>query len=179
MKGQEDKEQGRFISPSRIPNFGYIILRPRAGGVIHTEIMVIRPGIEVASLTDVGCARENNEDYFCYWEPETEEQFAQKGRVAVIADGMGGYEGGQEASRLAVESVLEAYGSAAGDPQAALLAGLQTAHERIREYGSAHPQLSGMGTTCTALALNGEQLHFAHVGDSRLYLVRGREILRL
>src|SRR5579864_8019747 len=128
--------------------------------------MRIRPGIEIASLTDIGCHRENNEDYFSYWEPENEEQFAHKGRLAVVADGMGGYEGGQEASRLAVETILETYGSSADDPQAALLTSLRTAHQRIREYGDQHPQLFGMGTTCTAMALHGAQLHFAHVGDS-------------
>lgn len=160
-------------------NFGYIILRSRAGGYIEKTVMIVRPGIEVASLTDVGCSRENNEDYFSYWEPESEEQFAQMGRLAVIADGMGGYEGGQEASRIAVESLVITYGNATVDPQAALLEGLQVAHSRIRDYGNSHPELSGMGTTCTALALSGGQLHFVHVGDSRLYMVRGHEITRL
>jgi PPM family protein phosphatase len=141
--------------------------------------MRIRPGIEVGSLSDVGCRRENNEDYFSYWEPESEEKFAKKGRLAIVADGMGGYEGGQEASRLAVETIVETYGNAADDPQAALLASLQAAHEQIRQYGQEHPRLLGMGTTCTALALNGHHLYFAHVGDSRLYLVRGGKISRL
>jgi len=142
--------------------------------------MRIRPGLEVASLTDVGCHRENNEDYFTYWEPESEEQFARKRRLAVVADGMGGYEGGQEASRLAVETILEIYGGdEVSDPQAALLASLETAHERIRSYGDQHPQLHGLGTTCTALALKGSSLYFAHVGDSRLYMVRGSKISRL
>ncbi len=67
------------------------------------------PGIEVASLTDVGCQRENNEDSFLYWEPAGDEEFQRNGRLAVVADGMGGYEGGQEASRLAVETVREVY----------------------------------------------------------------------
>ena len=142
--------------------------------------MQIRPDLEVASLTDVGCHRENNEDYFTYWEPEGEEEFARKGRLAVVADGMGGYEGGQEASRLAVETILEIYsGDEVSDPQAALLTSLETAHERIRTYGDQHPQLHGLGTTCTAVAMNGKSLYFAHVGDSRLYMVRGSKISRL
>ena len=141
--------------------------------------MRIRPGIEIGSLSDVGCHRDNNEDYFSYWEPESEEEFAQKGRLAIVADGMGGYEGGQEASRLAVEIVVETYGNAADDPQAALLASLQAAHEQIRQYGVQHPRLLGLGTTCTALAVHGHLLYFAHVGDSRLYLARRDRISRL
>jgi len=142
--------------------------------------MEIRPGIEMASLSDVGCQRQNNEDATSYWEPKTDDEFQRKGRLAVVADGMGGYEGGQEASRLAVETIEDVYGQeAANGPRDALLKGFRVAHERIREYADAHPEFQGMGTTCTALALNDQSLYFAHVGDSRLYLVRDGNILRL
>ena len=142
--------------------------------------MQTRSGIEIAGLTDVGCRRENNEDYLSYWEPDSDTDFASKGRLAVIADGMGGYEGGQEASRLAVETVLHIYEKdPAGDPRASLLKGFQEAHDRIRAYADDHPELQGMGTTCTALALIGRSLVFAHVGDSRLYLIRDGSIERL
>ena len=50
--------------------------------------MQIRPGIEVASLSDVGCQRENNEDALSYWEPQSDDQFQRKGRLALVADGM-------------------------------------------------------------------------------------------
>jgi protein phosphatase len=142
--------------------------------------MNAKPGVEVASLTDVGCQRENNEDSYLYWEPEGEEEFQRKGRLAVIADGMGGHEGGQEASRLAVETVREVYDQAfRDDPQAALVESFFAAHARIQDYAEQHPAFHGMGTTCTAVVLRGRQLYFAHVGDSRLYLVRGAHILRL
>ena len=142
--------------------------------------MEIRPGVDVASLTDVGCQRENNEDSLAYWEPQAEEEFQRKGRLAVVADGMGGYEGGQEASRLAVETIREVYDRAtAGDTRNVLVQGFEAAHARIRQYAEEHPELEGMGTTCTAFALNGNKLYFAHVGDSRLYLVRGQTISRL
>jgi len=142
--------------------------------------MEIRPGIEMASLSDVGCQRENNEDLTSYWEPQSDDEFQRKGRLAVVADGMGGYEGGQEASRLAVETIEDVYGhEPANDPRGALLKAFRAAHERIREYAESHPEFHGMGTTCTALALNDLHLYFAHIGDSRLYLVRGNAILRL
>jgi serine/threonine protein phosphatase PrpC len=142
--------------------------------------MQIRPGIEVASLSDVGCQRENNEDALSYWESQSDDEFQRKGRLALVADGMGGYEGGQEASRLAVETIQDIYDhDSSGDPRDALLKGFRAAHERIRQYAEAHPEFYGMGTTCTALALNDLSLYFVHVGDSRLYLVRGDSISRL
>ena len=95
------------------------------------------PGIEVSGQSDIGCHRENNEDSFAYWEPEDDQQFQRKGRLAVVADGMGGYEGGQEASRLAVETIIAFYRDSDGhDPQEALAEAIQTAHEQIRQYAS-------------------------------------------
>ena len=150
--------------------------------------MNVRSGIEVSSQSDVGCVRNNNEDSFGYWEPEDDRQFLRKGRLAVVADGMGGYEGGQEASRLAVETLVATYRDFRGDdPQAALIQGLQAAHEQIRQYSFAHPELQGMGTTCTAAAIvrgahGGAQydaLYYVHVGDTRLYLIRDRRITRV
>jgi protein phosphatase len=139
-----------------------------------------KPGIDAASLTDVGRQRSNNEDSYLYWEPESDDEFLRKGRLAVIADGMGGYEGGQEASRLAVETVRHIYEYAFGaDPQSTLLDALESAHQTIQRYAMEHPQFHGMGTTCTAVAIVGRQLHFAHVGDSRLYHIRAEAITRL
>ena len=139
-----------------------------------------KPGIETASLTDVGLQRANNEDSLLYWEPETDQEFRRKGRLAIVADGMGGYEGGQEASRIAVETVRHLYDrDFAGDPQTALLNAFLAAHNSIQRYAFEHPEFYGMGTTCTALAIVDRQLYFAHVGDSRLYLLRGESISKL
>lgn len=150
--------------------------------------MKVRTGIEVSGQSDIGCVRQNNEDSFGYWEPKDDREFQRKGRLAVVADGMGGYEGGQEASRLAVETLVAVYRDFEGDdPQQALVEGLQTAHERIREYSFAHPDLRGMGTTCTAAAIvrvgegdaQHEALYYVHVGDTRLYLIRDGQIHRV
>ena len=140
----------------------------------------MRPGVELAGLSDIGCQRETNEDSYLYWESADDQEFLRKGRLAVIADGMGGHEGGQEASRLAVETVREVYGNAfSDDPQTALIESFAAAHTRIVNYAEQHPAFQGMGTTCTAFVLLGHQLYFAHVGDSRLYLIRDSRILRL
>ncbi|MGA9417253.1 MAG: PP2C family serine/threonine-protein phosphatase [Terriglobales bacterium] len=166
--------------------------------------MKVRSGVEVSGQSDIGCLRQNNEDSFGYWEPEDDQQFLRKGRLAVVADGMGGYEGGQEASRLAVETLVAVYRDFGGDdPQAALNEALQAAHEQIRKYSFAHPELRGMGTTCTAAAIvrgtlraaDGDQngaenavasdlgsydaLYYVHVGDTRLYLIRDGQITRV
>lgn len=139
-----------------------------------------KPGIEAASLTDVGRQRSNNEDSYLYWEPDSDEEFLRKGRLAIVADGMGGYEGGQEASRLAVESVRAVYEHSFGvSPQETLLRGFESAHSNIQRYAADHPQFYGMGTTCTALSIVGRELHFAHVGDSRLYHIRAGSISKL
>lgn len=142
--------------------------------------MRIGSGIEFADLTDIGCERDRNEDSNAYWEPKDEEELARKGRLAVVADGMGGYEGGQEASRLAVETICKSYASAsAADPQLALLASIKAAHNRIQLYATEHPELFGMGTTCTAACVADNLLRYVHVGDSRLYLVRDGSITQL
>jgi PPM family protein phosphatase len=142
--------------------------------------MKIRPGIELANLTDVGCERPDNEDNYCYAEPESDEELAKRGRLVVIADGMGGQEGGQIASTLAVDAVREVFlHGEAGDPAAALMAAYQSAHSAIQNFVREHPALAGMGTTCTAAVLRDGELTFGHVGDSRLYLLRNGGIERL
>ena len=135
--------------------------------------MKVHPGMEVASLTDVGCQREDNEDSYAYWESPDDAIFARLGRLAVIADGMGGCEGGQFASRIAVDSVQASYTSAKdSSPQELLLDTVRLANVRVQEKARLTPALRGMGTTLTAAAIVGNHLYFAHVGDSRLYLLR-------
>ncbi len=140
----------------------------------------MRPGIELAALSDVGCQRENNEDTYSYWEPAAEEAFQHKGRLISIADGMGGYEGGQEASHLAVQTIEQTYADGLeGDISSVLVAAFRTAHQRIKDYAERHPELHGMGTTCTSVALVGHDLYYSHVGDCRLYLSRNSKIVPL
>jgi len=142
--------------------------------------MQIRPGIELGNLSDTGCVRPENEDYYCYAEPESEDEYLRKGRLAVIADGMGGHEGGQLASRIATERVRDAYLShPGGDAREALIAAFHDAHNAIQEYARQYPEFQGMGTTCTCAVVKDNQLYYGHVGDSRLYLIRNAAISRL
>src|SRR5512140_409053 len=127
--------------------------------------MKVRPGVDVSGLTDIGCKRENNEDCFAYWEPEDDTTFQRLGRLAIVADGMGGAEGGQFASRISVESVRNTY-SALGeeDPQQRLLIAFREANEQVQLEARQKPALHGMGTTLTACAIVGGWLYYAHVG---------------
>jgi len=146
----------------------------------ETKAMRVRKGVEVAGLSDVGCQRANNEDSYAYWEPDDDSDYQRKGRLAIVADGMGGHEGGQEASSLAVRTMQEVYAdSHGGDIKSLLMAAFQAAHDAIRKYAVQHPELRGMGTTATAIVLLSGDLYYAHVGDSRLYVVRDAKVSRL
>jgi protein phosphatase len=86
---------------------------------------------------------------------------------------MGGHEGGQVASRIAVETVKQSYSqSRETDAQRALAHAFAEAHQQIQLRAVEQPSLKGMGTTCTAFALVNDRLYFAHIGDSRLYLLQ-------
>lgn len=137
------------------------------------KLEAIRNGAEVVGLTDLGQRRENNEDSYSYGEGADEQEFARRGRVLIVADGMGGHQGGGEASQIAVNAVKQSYFSSRDTtPPMALVAGFQAAHQQILDYARKHPELDGMGTTCTAAAVLGHSLYYAHCGDCRLYLVR-------
>ncbi len=137
----------------------------------------IRSDIEVSNLSDVGCEREGNEDYFLFIEPQSEEEFQRRGRLVLVADGMGGRNGGEVASRLAAETVRDVFRAGdADDPRAVLIQGFQAAHRAILDLACEAPELQGMGTTCCAAILKRGRMYYAHVGDSRIYLIRGGQV---
>lgn len=138
-----------------------------------------RAGVEQAGESDLGCQRQNNEDRYSYWEPDSDADFRLKGRLAIVADGMGGYEGGQEASRIAVETIEQTYAASPQDPRTNLISGFRAAHQSILEHARQNPVFHNMGTTSTAIVVLDKNLYYAHVGDSRLYLVRNGKIGRL
>ena len=127
------------------------------------------PSIECCARTDVGRVRARNEDALALR--------AERG-WAVLADGMGGYRGGDVASRVAIDAVLQRLERDAGrledveGVRAALAGAAQDANSAILAEARAQPQLSGMGSTLvTAVFLQGRVVS-AHVGDSRLYRLR-------
>jgi protein phosphatase len=130
-------------------------------------------------LSDVGCQRQINEDNGRYITPADPELLTSKGMLFVVADGMGGHSGGEIASRLAVEVISRSYYQTAGDVQTSLQKAILEANGKIFDEAYKDRTLFGMGTTCTALVLKQGAAFAAHVGDSRLYLLRNGEIYLL
>jgi len=98
------------------------------------------------------------------------------GDLFVVCDGMGGHVGGQKASEIAVESILEYLKKEKyPNPRQALNEALKFANMQILGYASDHPELKGMGTTACILLLQDDEAYIAHVGDSRIYLHLGKE----
>lgn len=131
--------------------------------------------LSVASLSHPGAVRANNEDYVL-WDPAI--------GLLAIADGMGGHNAGEVASRLAIET-LQAYLRETADarhiawvfgfdPVVSLTAnrlvtGFKLANRDVFQMAAERPECQGMGTTLTAAIIDGPRLTFTSVGDSRLY----------
>ena len=146
--------------------------------------MSLRGKLEMAGVTDVGRRRDHNED--------TIVTDAGLG-LAVLADGMGGYKGGEVASALAANVLVEevrrklrwqevaAVDEQTGYTRASLLIrdAISRANDSIYRTAHEQPHCQGMGTTLVSLLFYDNRLSVGHVGDSRLYRVRGEEIEQL
>lgn len=121
-------------------------------------------------LTDPGLLRTVNQDDY-YIDPD--------GRFFVVADGMGGHAGGQEASQLATEAIhacLNKHWQSVIPSDDLLVQALLEANEAILQDQQNHPERSDMGTTAVVVMFRQEQPWFAHVGDSRLYRLRNSKL---
>jgi serine/threonine protein phosphatase PrpC len=136
--------------------------------------------IDHAALSDTGRVRENNEDACAGFVPGEESVLRKRGSLFIVADGMGGHRGGEIASGIAVRTIGDGYyQSTEDDPVRALVAAFETANASILDEATADESLEGMGTTCTAVVIQGGNAYLAHVGDSRAYLFRGGEIRQI
>jgi serine/threonine protein phosphatase PrpC len=136
--------------------------------------------VQAVLRTDVGKVRSENQDFGAYTTLREEAGSHAGGRLLIVADGMGGHRGGATASRVATETVKAQYlGSSSGDVGAALREALTKANSRVFSEAQTNPDLRGMGTTTSALVVRGTQAWFAHVGDSRIYMVRGDAVKQL
>ncbi|HEY0791147.1 MAG TPA: protein phosphatase 2C domain-containing protein, partial [Chthoniobacterales bacterium] len=137
--------------------------------------------LSFASQTSVGPKRSNNEDCVEHWQPEEHAERLRRGAVAVIADGVGGQSRGEVASKMAVRIAIDAFREAHPTvPSKALLQQIfNKANLAVYEDGMADPAQGRMATTLTVCLFRDRELHLAHVGDSRVYLVRQEQIRRL
>jgi protein phosphatase len=132
--------------------------------------------LEYAQATDCGKVRDHNEDYLGCALPEGPDGEQSHGWLFALADGVGGQEKGEVASRTAVETLLAEFRRAGRDqPLRSLLPRLvQTANEKVFEAGIASkPRGAPMSTTLVACALRFDRAVISHVGDSRCYSIRG------
>ena len=134
--------------------------------------------VEFSALSDPGRKRDHNEDYLGHVKPATALLARSHGWLFVLADGVGGHDHGEVASKAAVEDMLSGFQAArAAEPHAPLLVRLvQEANQYVYEIGKkSSPGGSAMATTIVACALRHDRAVVAHVGDSRCYLVRQRQ----
>jgi len=132
--------------------------------------------IEFAEASDCGLVRPHNEDFVGHSVPENPQHARTRGWVFVLADGVGGQDRGEVASRLAVETLLaECAQSPAAENSAAMFSrSIQIANSRVYEAGH-----GSIATTLVACTLRFDRATVAHVGDSRCYLIRHGRARRL
>lgn len=165
----------------------------------NPEVSSVR-GVELearlGSHTDIGRVRDNNEDSLIVYDLERRRALGgsrpetlslNPGAVLlVVADGMGGMSGGDQASQMCIEQfppavskLLRGRGANRRSAQDALSQAIQKTHESIYSRAQADERLRGMGTTLTAALLEGDQMWLAQVGDSRAYLYRAGTLQQL
>jgi protein phosphatase len=128
------------------------------------------PTFRAAALTDIGRVRRDNEDrYLC----------DQKARLFGVADGVGGLPGGGEAAELAVNEILAAFHLLSEGEDPNLVRIVQRANSAVAMLGLKLSPAMGIGTTLTFGCLQENAMKLAHVGDSRCYVLHGREFIRL
>lgn len=135
--------------------------------------------IEASVLTHMGNVRPSNEDSVSLVRPNAKDVMKSHGVLALVADGMGGHEGGELASKLAAEGVTRSYYRSGASPRKALEDAFRKANQEIFACAAENPTLTGMGTTCVAVAILDDEAWWAWIGDSRLYLLRGGQAYRM
>ncbi|MBR4209514.1 MAG: Stp1/IreP family PP2C-type Ser/Thr phosphatase [Lachnospiraceae bacterium] len=120
------------------------------------------------ALTDRGRKRENNQDSICC----VSTPVGNLPNLFIVADGMGGHQGGEFASAFVIEAVVNAVREDTGNnPITIMNRALQKANKNLYEQSLSSPSLEGMGTTLVLACVEGETLYVSNIGDSRLYII--------
>jgi len=165
------------MSRVTMPSFKGCFKNNGSGQRRHQEEFLI---FSAAGKTHQGMVRVGNEDSIAVNE---------KLGLVIVADGMGGHAAGETASRLATEAIsddlrkahqpIKEYDDAYSETTNRLNAAIMRANSTVYEAAQSSPELAGMGTTVAAAWLQGNQLSYAHIGDSRIYLIRSGNIEQL
>ena len=136
-----------------------------------------RPHLGVATCTHPGLSGKINEDRLAV--VPFEGASGQPVLFVVVADGIGGHRAGEVAAELTVLRIVqEVSESRESEPLRIMEAAIHAASQTIAERSAGNPDQAGMGSTCACIWVEGDRLYTAHVGDSRIYLVRDRKIHR-
>lgn len=136
--------------------------------------------LEHAALSDVGLRRTNNQDSYAVTLAASQQAWEEEGHFFTVADGMGAHAAGELASKLAAEVIPLTYHKLReNSPADAMRKAMTAANTHIYERGQASRDFHGMGTTGSALALLPQGALVGHVGDSRVYRLRGYQFEQL
>jgi protein phosphatase len=130
-------------------------------------------------VSDLGNVRKNNEDVGLFFRIGDEAISREKGCLLMVADGMGGHNAGEVASRMAADTISHEYFKRNGSVEKNLLHAFELANKNIFEKSLVDKSTKGMGTTCTCLVVIGKTIYYAHVGDSRAYILKKGEFIRI
>lgn len=132
--------------------------------------------LKTFSVTDIGKKRKLNQDYVF----SSDRKIGNLSNVFIVADGMGGHNAGDYASRFTVDTMVEEIErSFEQSPVKILEKAIKTANSKLRTKAAEDPKLFGMGTTVVACTVLGRYLQVANVGDSRCYVIAGDKITQI
>lgn len=128
---------------------------------------------QIGNCSHKGQVRKANEDYYGVFD-------TPNGRVVLVCDGMGGHVGGATASQIAVATIKDfLINNRFDDSGYALSEAFVAANNAILKHAEEEPELKGMGSTCVALLIKDRKVFYAHVGDSRIYIISHHRITQL
>jgi len=139
-----------------------------------------RAHLKIAALTHPGMAGKNNEDRYAASAFRLSRSDPTPSVLAVLCDGIGGHQAGEVAAEIAVEAISQRVADSDGSqPVQTLQDAIVQASEQVHDFAASQGHLQGMGATCACAWVIGDRLYTGAVGDSRIYLKRGKNLHQL
>jgi PPM family protein phosphatase len=157
-----------------------------AGGGLYQSLLGLVAAVnystclQVAAITDVGMRRTTNQDAHALVVADTAELWQARGHFLMVADGMGAHAAGELASKIAADGIPHLYHKYRDlSPPEAIEKAIRETNAEVHRRGMANPDFHNMGTTCSVLVLLPQGALAAHIGDSRVYRLRGNQLHQL